>query len=190
MKLDELKQSWKDMNTALKRAEAINVELRQQLMMANMRPQRDRLRNIFRLLMIACFLSPWLICVSLSSLDVFPVWLCGLLAIFFLWTGTANAILYYRVGKIDLNMMSVKEALVSVLDFKTLRCRFKIVNMSLGLPIVIIMLWYLSMREGPIDYAGIIGGVVGAVLGLKIDRNIRGQIKELEATLRDELRDN
>lgn len=189
MKLDELKQSWKDMNAALKRADAMNTELRQQLTMANMRPQRERLRHIFKLLMIVSFLSPWLVCSSFYSLNLAPVWLAIVLSLFFLWNGTANAILYYRVGKVDLNLMSVKEALVSVLDFKKLRCRFKIVNMSAGIPIVILMLWYFSMNEGSIDYAGIIGGVIGAVLGIKIDRNIRKQLKELEATLRDELQE-
>lgn len=190
MRLDELKQSWKGMNTALKRAEAMNTQLRQQLTKANTRPQRERLRHIFRRLMIACFLSPWLVCTSLLSLDLVPEWLCGILSIFFIWTGTANAILYYRVGKIDLNLMSVKEAFIAVLDFKRLRYRFKIVNMSVGIPIVIVMLWYFSFRAGEIDYAGIIGGVIGAFLGVMIDRNIRKQIKELEATLRDELDEN
>ncbi|MDE6809305.1 MAG: YtxH domain-containing protein [Muribaculaceae bacterium] len=189
MKLDELKQSWKEMNTELKRAESMNAQLRQQLTKANMRPQRERLRHIFARLMIAGFLSPWLVSMSLMKMNLAPEWLCLVLALFFLWAATTNAILYYRVGKIDLNVMSVKEALIGVLDFKKLRCRFKVVNMSVGIPVLIMLLWYCSLKGEGLDYAGLAGGVIGAIIGLLIDRNIRKQIKELEATLRDELKE-
>lgn len=109
-----------------------------------------------------------------------------------------GAINYYFIvvlKRIDLNSITVSEALERTVRARILRNRLQIVSIIFCIPVVAMLLYELRMNpywqaDDPEHYAfwgGVGGAVIGAICGFIIDRRLRRQLRTMRDNLRREL---
>ncbi len=110
--------------------------------------------------------------------------------------GAANCYVIHEINKIDLSMMTVRQAFEANANVIMLRSRLKLAGIILAIPVFAFMLYELWLFDATVIGAdgikytflgGCAGGVVGSICGLRMDRRIRGYLREVQQMLRDEL---
>ena len=107
-----------------------------------------------------------------------------------------NMLVIYKIDKIDLSNMTVREAFEANAKVIVQRTRLKLTGIVLAVPVFVYLLYEMwlfdaaQVGDNGIKYTflgGCLGGVVGVIAGLRLDRRVRGYLREVQQMLRDEL---
>lgn len=107
-----------------------------------------------------------------------------------------NFMIIHNINKIDLSMMTVREAFEANAKVIVQRTRLKLIGIVLAIPVFALLLyemWLFDAQHVGLDgikytfLGGCAGGVVGAICGIRMDRRVRGYLREVQQMLRDEL---
>lgn len=186
MDIGSLKKSWNDMRSEIDRVDTLDRMLAEKLRVSNAVSITSRLKRRFCCLSVLCFVSSFL-AVPMYEIggtgSEFPV--C--FALYFIVLGILNAILLYKVCKIDLSIMTVTAALEKTLSLQIMRFRFKRVAYAMMVPMLLAMLYIFFHRGMLFLMAGIVAAFFGCLAGYRVNRNIERHIRHLKDALSDEL---
>jgi len=145
--------------------------------------------KIYRKNVVLC-----LIWIGMSGLFIrspfgFPVWMVITMAAYFGIMALMSYLTLMQARAIDLGRMSVREALDAVCRLKKIRLTYKIIGLSLCLPLIACLLAYFSQTSEAMLVGGATGAVFGLVIGLMIDQRVRLQIREINSELKSITKD-
>ncbi len=185
MDLEEMRQSWRTLETRVNRLEDENMRLMAELKRGRAGEYKHKLQRNFVRLSIVGFIAPlFIICLSreLSFSGAFMVIysaFCWIMAV-------CNIYMYYRLSRIDLITMPVKIAFEESVKFGILRQRIWLGSMIMLIPALVFFIYEFWSIDVSLAIAGIAGGVLGLIIGLKKDNEIKNMIRGMKQTLGDE----
>ena len=124
--------------------------------------------------------------IAIDFLIDMPVWLPIYFYLYMALAGVLNAMQLRKLTNTDVIALPTVEAIDFIKRFITMRNRTKIVMLSIGIPLIVLLICTLEHEEGQQTMlAGIAGGVIGGVLGFLIDRRFRADLRAMREFLGD-----
>lgn len=185
MDLEEMRQSWRTLETRVNRLEDENIRLMVELKRSRAGEYKRRLQRNFITLSIVGFIAPLFI-IGLSNELGFSFAFVAVYSAFCWIMVVCNIYMYYRLSCIDLITMPVKIAFEESVKFGILRQRIWLGSMIMLTPALVFFIYEFWRIDISLAIAGIAGGVLGLIIGLKKDNEIRNMIRGMKQTLSDE----
>lgn len=186
MDLDEMKRSWRVLDTRVSQLENENIRLAVQLKKTRADSLKRRLQRNCQVVACLGLLAPAMFLIIKDEVGF--DWTFVLIYSGFCWLMAAmDAYLYYRLKSIDLNVLTVRDACRQAASFSVLRQRLWLTSIILLVP-VLCYIFYELYRLGDIYLlvGGIVGGVLGLTLGLIKDHKMRRMIRDFHRSLDDD----
>lgn len=186
MDLDEMKRSWQSLETRVSRLENENTRLSEKLRKSSAGSLKHRLQRNCVLMMCFGLLAPSImipirdeIGFSLRFIAVYTAF-CWLMA-------ALDFYLYYRLKRIDLNVLTVKDACLQAARFGVLRQRLWLLSVTLLVPVLFYLFYEIVRFDDVYMLVGAAaGGLIGLIAGLRKDRKIRRMIRDFCRSLEDD----
>lgn len=179
MNIDELRRSWNAIDADTREIDAANSDFRRKIESGTVTSARSRLLRTLRMQQV-------LILVGLFAIRVlwnFNPLLTGLCLLFFIIMGVLVSYEFFRLRSISFPQIPVAQARWEIYAMKRRYFWYRVVGMTLGIPLVGWMLWFFY----GIDTGMFIGGCTGAVIGLAIGISINIRRARLLRQMRREI---
>lgn len=190
MNIDELKNSWKNIELRVSHLEAENRRLARKLRNNAAMSYRSNFSRRYIMAIIACIVAPF----SLIGINVqtpVPISLIVCYVVFFIVMALLMAYTLYRLRKTDYTSIPTKETMVAVTQFEIMRKRHNLIGYALAVPLLSYMFYYFyQVGQREMIVGAIVGLIVGFIVGLFIESRTRRIIRHLRDTLASELQED
>lgn len=190
MNIDELKNSWKNIELRVANLEEENRRLARKLRDNAAISYRRNLSRRYLMAIIACIVSPFSL-IGINEQYPVPMSLTLCYIAFFVVMAFSMGYSLYLLCATDYISMPTKEAMIAVTRLEILRKRHNLIGYALAIPLLAYMFYYFyQCGETNMMIGAIVGLVVGFIIGTCIERKTRRIIRQLRDTLASELQDD
>lgn len=164
MDLDELRNTWRKLDSRLDRLECDNARMARELIAGRVTTSRDRLSRTYRTTALVGLLLP---CLAIFIIQVLKlsVWVALAYAAFGIIGAVCNFAFARYISSCNYMSRPLLECLSHALAVRRWRWRLFALSFTLGCAVVI---WFMYELAGAQGYSAVVGGFVGLVVGLVI----------------------
>lgn len=163
MDIEQLKSTWRSMGEHIDKLEHENRRMAKELAAGNATTAQVRLAKTARRSINCAIFLPLLSPLIYYYLD-FPLWIAVLYATFGIIMGIANLLLYNTIIKNDYMSLPLVEALASAVKIRHTLRNVRILGVSLGLGIILSLIFDTLDRNESAILVGLITGFIGGTI--------------------------
>ena len=186
--IDDLRNTWKQISLDTTSGQSDSAEakkrMRSLLLECESVPTvKERLiRRLRRPLLaaLACLASTF---VLIREFDI-PGWFIILYYGFIVLAAVLTCYQIRLLRKADLTQMTTVDAIRFIRKFTIVRQRIKTVLISIGIPVVVLLMWVLDSHKEPLLLiSGLAGAAIGAAAGIYMNHRFKKDLRLMERTL-------
>lgn len=182
MTLDELKQSWNNIDLKLTEVEDTAKRIERSVTSRRTSAMRSRIRSGSITLGIVSLLVP---CLFIPFYTMSP-YLVVFSFLFFFFCSFTYFYFARRVSDIEYGSMPVTEALRRTIDLERLRERLRTLRMVIGIPLICFLIGVLYSDDEPLVFVGAaIGAVIGTLIGCLINYRFASTLRSMKRELEE-----
>lgn len=190
MNIDELKNSWKNIELRVSHLEDENRRLARKLRNNAAMSYRSNLSRRYIMAIIACIVAPFSL-IGINEQTPLPMLLIVGYIVFFVVMALLMGYTLYRLRTTDYISIPTKAAIVAVTQLEIMRKRHNLIGYALAVPLLSYIFYFLyQVGHRGMIVGAIVGLVVGFIVGVFIDRRTRRIIRHLRDTLASELQED
>lgn len=186
MDIENLHDKWKSLGAPGDSASSLrDSKLLARLRSERFTPQAERLRRRYNCLGIIGLLFPC-IALLLRSEHEFSIWLLVTYSAFGVIFGILNFFVARRIASASETIMSlpVVESVIKVERLNLMRMRFRTIGIVLSIPLLLWLLFEISMFDQIALWAGIVGALIGIIVSIILERRCNREFHALIDALR------
>ncbi len=167
MDVDNLKDIWKELDNRLERLESDNARMARELVAGRATTAQRELARSYRITALVGLLLPIGAPLLVSMLDI-PVWFAVLYGLFGILATVANYMFSRYVVSRNYMSMPMLDALTHALRIRRWRMRLYFVSLTLGLLVIVGLMYELNLTQSiPAIYGAVVGLVLGIIIGIR-----------------------
>ncbi len=182
MTLDELKQSWNNIDLKLTEVDESVKNIERSVANNRTSAMRSRVRSGSVTMGVISLIVPFLFIPFYTMSPLLVV--CSFLFFFF----CSFTYFYFArsVVRCEYGSMPVTEALRRTIDLERQRERFRMARMVVGIPLICFMIGVLYVGDEPLVFVGAaIGAVIGTAIGLLINHRFASALRSMKRELEE-----
>jgi hypothetical protein len=164
MELDEIKNSWNELNQRLEKTEVLNKRLINEMLNTRHQSAKDKLMRFEVVFLIFCIVFSGFV-MAMFFADVYSVSMVLLMETVFILCGIWQVYKIYLLNRMQIDTCSTTELLQKAIRYKVLTRMRTVVGLIALIPILAL---FVLFNKGLHNAAEMTGFIVGASVGLSI----------------------